>query len=564
MLDQMTSNRDRRIWALAARRRPEDRRHQYAGAGRRRHEPAGSLAVQVRPGDTSHAMTSARGSRSSFSPRRRSSPSSSSRCRCRSTPGAGSGSHAGRTIPTGSRRRRWTTSCSSSRTPTATARPTSARSSPAISPTRPASSSTTAACSSRSSRTSCSSRTPTATTSTTPSRSCCTASTRPTRITPSTASPSTPAARSTCRKGIFHRTQVETPWGPVNRQVDGGVYRFEPRTWKFETFIPFNFPNPHGHVFDHWARNIVFDATGGQPYYGPSFSTKKYYPAMETRDAPKPGNVRTRPVGGTEILSSRHFPESMQGNLIVLNTIDFRGLLNYKLTEDGAGLKITETDPILHSADPNFRPVDAEVGPDGALYFVDWQNPIVGHMQHNLRDRSRDKLHGRVYRVTAEGRPLLKPPVIAGAPDSAAARLAQGAGEPGALPRADRARRARHEAGHGGAAGMDRQARSEGPGLRASHDGGAVGASVARPRSTRRCSTACCESSEPLGTSGGDAGALLLARPAADPLTLLQAQAIDRASGRSPRSGPRRQLLPGRGGARKSRSPRSNSPRIDS
>jgi glucose/arabinose dehydrogenase len=218
------------------------------------------------------------------------------------------------------------------------------------------------------------------------------------------------------QEGVFHRTQVESPWGPVTRQADGGVYRFEPRTWKFETFIPFNFPNPHGHVWDQWGRNIVFDATGGQPYYGPSFSTKKYYPAMETKQAPKPGDVRTRPVGGAEILSSRHFPEEMQGNLIVLNTIGFRGLLNYKLQEDGAGLKITEVDPILQSADENFRPVDAEVGPDGALYFVDWQNPIVGHMQHNLRDTSRDKLHGRVYRVTAEGRPLLKPPVIAGAP----------------------------------------------------------------------------------------------------------------------------------------------------
>jgi hypothetical protein len=217
------------------------------------------------------------------------------------------------------------------------------------------------------------------------------------------------------QEGIFHRTQVETPWGPVVRQADGGVYRFEPRTWKFETYVPFNFPNPHGHVFDAWGRDIVFDATGGQPYYGPSFSTKKYYPTMETKEAPKPGDVRTRPVGGAEILSSRHFPEEMQGNLIVLNTIGFRGLLNYKLTEDGAGLKITEVDPILQSADENFRPVDAEVGPDGALYFVDWHNPIIGHMQHNLRDKSRDKLHGRVYRVTAEGRPLLKPPVIAGA-----------------------------------------------------------------------------------------------------------------------------------------------------
>ncbi len=218
------------------------------------------------------------------------------------------------------------------------------------------------------------------------------------------------------QEGIFHRTQVETPWGPVNRQADGGVYRFEPRTWKFETYIPFNFPNPHGHVFDAWGRDIVFDATGGQPYYGPSFSTKKYYPAMETKQAPKPGDVRTRPVGGAEILSSRHFPESMQGNLIVLNTIGFRGLLNYKLSEDGAGLKITEVDPILQSADENFRPVDAEVGPDGALYFTDWHNPVIGHMQHNLRDTSRDKRHGRVYRVTYTGRPLLKPVQIAGAP----------------------------------------------------------------------------------------------------------------------------------------------------
>ncbi len=218
------------------------------------------------------------------------------------------------------------------------------------------------------------------------------------------------------QEGIFHRTQVETPWGPPVRQADGGVYRFEPRTWKLEVYIPMNFPNPHGHVFDYWGRDIVFDATGGQPYYGPSFSTKKYYPAMETRRAPKPGNVRVRPVGGAELLSSRHFPETMQGNLIVLNTIGFRGLLNYALSEEGAGLKSTETDFILQSADENFRPVDAEVGPDGALYFVDWHNPIIGHMQHNLRDTTRDRLHGRVFRVTYPERPLLTPPRIAGQP----------------------------------------------------------------------------------------------------------------------------------------------------
>ena len=64
------------------------------------------------------------------------------------------------------------------------------------------------------------------------------------------------------QEGIFHRTQVETPWAPVLRQADGGVYRFEPRTWKVDTYVPMNFPNPHGHVFDGWGRDIIFDAHG--------------------------------------------------------------------------------------------------------------------------------------------------------------------------------------------------------------------------------------------------------------------------------------------------------------
>src|SRR5262249_44534516 len=57
---------------------------------------------------------------------------------------------------------------------------------------------------------------------------------------------------------------------------------------------------------------------------------------------------------------------------------------------------------------------DLRIGPDGAIYFLDWHNPIIGHMQHNLRDPSRDREHGRIYRVTYEGRPLSKSPKIDG------------------------------------------------------------------------------------------------------------------------------------------------------
>ena len=36
-------------------------------------------------------------------------------------------------------------------------------------------------------------------------------------------------------------------------------------------------------------------------------------------------------------------------------------------------------------------------------------------MQHHLRDPNRDHEHGRIYRITYEGRPLMKPAKIDGA-----------------------------------------------------------------------------------------------------------------------------------------------------
>ncbi|MBI3855547.1 MAG: HEAT repeat domain-containing protein [Planctomycetes bacterium] len=125
---------------------------------------------------------------------------------------------------------------------------------------------------------------------------------------------------------------------------------------------------------------------------------------------------RTRPCPGTEILSSRHFPDAWQGDLLVANVIGFQGILQYRWADKGSGFQGTETTPIVSSSDPNFRPSDLKIGPDGAIYFTDWQNPIIGHMQHNLRDPSRDHTHGRIYRVTYPSRPLLKPAKIAGEP----------------------------------------------------------------------------------------------------------------------------------------------------
>ena len=216
--------------------------------------------------------------------------------------------------------------------------------------------------------------------------------------------------------GVFHRTQVESPWGPPIRNIDAAIFRYEPRAGKFETYVAYEFANPHGRVFDYWGNDLVTDATGNHTYFGPAFSGRIDFPAKHAAlrqfwERPM------RPSPGTGILSSRHFPADFQNNFLNLNVIGFQGIYRVRMREEGSGLWGDMIQPhMVESDDPNFRPAAIDVAPDGSLYFLDWQNPIIGHMQHHLRDPNRDHSHGRIYRITYEGRPLLTPAPIAGQP----------------------------------------------------------------------------------------------------------------------------------------------------
>lgn len=216
------------------------------------------------------------------------------------------------------------------------------------------------------------------------------------------------------QEGIFHRTQVETPHGVV-RQRDGCVWRYEPRTRRFERYAPYGFLNPHGHVFDRWGQDFITDGTGNENYFALPITGRLESPQQHPT-IPTFFPQRSRPAAANEIISSLHFPPEMQGDYLIANVIGFQGLFRYHLRDDGSGFGADEREPLVFSSDPNFRPVDMEIGPDGALYFLDWHNSLIGHMQHHLRDPSRDHVHGRVYRVTAKGRALSKPAAIAGRP----------------------------------------------------------------------------------------------------------------------------------------------------
>jgi glucose/arabinose dehydrogenase len=218
-------------------------------------------------------------------------------------------------------------------------------------------------------------------------------------------------------EGTFHQTQIETPYGP-QRVANAAVFRYEPLTAKVDIFISYGFANPWGQVFDHWGQNFVADASGGANYFGTAFSGQVDHPH-------KHGGMQQflkmqwRPTSGCEIVASRNFPDDVQGNYLLNNCIGFHGTLNYKMREDGSGFAADPVPPLFQSKDQNCRPVDLKFGPDGALYVIDWFNPLIGHMQHSIRDPNRDKTHGRIWRIAYKNRPLAKPPQIAGAPISA-------------------------------------------------------------------------------------------------------------------------------------------------
>ncbi len=206
-------------------------------------------------------------------------------------------------------------------------------------------------------------------------------------------------------RGIFNVANMETPT-KTYRSTASGVYRFDPRTFEMEFVFPIG-PNPHGNVFDQWGFQFANDGTGGTGSYvniGKGMGNKQWF------------KKRVRPVAATGILSSSHFPEANNGNFLICNVIGFQGVLQHEVKYNGADITAEEIEPILYSSDPTFRPTDLEVGGDGALYVSDWSNALIGHMQHNMRDPNRDAQHGRIYRVTYEGRPLVKHPQMIGAP----------------------------------------------------------------------------------------------------------------------------------------------------
>ncbi len=214
-----------------------------------------------------------------------------------------------------------------------------------------------------------------------------------------------PGGKMYMLQGFYISSHVETAYGP-RRLNGGGLWTYDVATRRLEVFTK-GHVNPWGHSLSYWGQSFESDGAGSG--FGHSFPNAVFRASpgeslslsVLTPDRPK--------ASGIEIISGRHFPPSWRGNVI---TNDFRANITdrYSLKEDGSSYKATLEPTFLKSSHQSFRPVDVKMGPDGALYVADWYSPIIQHGEVDFRDERRDHQHGRIWRITAKNRPLLKKP----------------------------------------------------------------------------------------------------------------------------------------------------------
>jgi len=212
-------------------------------------------------------------------------------------------------------------------------------------------------------------------------------------------------------QSIYIHSNVETPWG-VRRLGGGGIWRLKPRSLELEVTLR-GLVNPWGHHADRWGQHFATDGAGGE---GINYAIPGayYFTAVGAERLLEGLNPGSPKHCGLEVASGRHLPDDWQGDLL---TNDFRAnrVCRFKLADDGAGFVSREQPEILKTTHSAFRPIDVKMGPDGAIYVADWYNPIIQHGEVDFRDPRRDHTRGRIWRVTAQGRPLVERPKLVGA-----------------------------------------------------------------------------------------------------------------------------------------------------
>ena len=215
-----------------------------------------------------------------------------------------------------------------------------------------------------------------------------------------------------------------------------GVYRFDPSAKDFE-FLGNTTNNTWGLGFSE--EFDVFISTANNEHSDFFAIPLRYYEKANLRergiekiDAHYNMHVLTKELrqvdvhggftaaAGHSLYTARAFPKEYWNRVAFISEPTGRLVHRHILEQQGAGF--VEKDDgwnVVASSDNWFGPVEAKVGPDGALWILDWYNFII---QHNPTpdgfdngegnayiDPLRDNTRGRIYRLVHEDAKRYKP-----------------------------------------------------------------------------------------------------------------------------------------------------------
>jgi len=114
-------------------------------------------------------------------------------------------------------------------------------------------------------------------------------------------------------------------------------------------------------------------------------------------------------IAGVVYYAADHFPQEYRDTVFIGNPVT--GRVNHdRLEPHGSTYRAIELPDFVSCDDPWFRPVDLKLGPDGALYILDFYNCIIGHYEVPLAHPRRDRHRGRIWRVVHVGDDGQAPP----------------------------------------------------------------------------------------------------------------------------------------------------------
>ena len=245
--------------------------------------------------------------------------------------------------------------------------------------------------------------------------------------------------------GDTHATASNLRWGPDNwiwgvvgysgfdGEVNGkrlkfgmGVYRFRPDGSELE-FIRSSNNNTWGLGFSEEGTVFGSTANNNASWYMPV--ANRYYEAVTGWQAGRmetiadkqdfyPVTTDVRQVdahgrytagAGHALYTARNFPAEHWNRTAFVTEPTGHLVGMFRLEAQGADFVARNQKSFLASSDEWCAPIMAEVGPDGALWVLDWYNYIIQHnpTPHGFKNGKgnayetplRDKRHGRIYRV---------------------------------------------------------------------------------------------------------------------------------------------------------------------